>query len=388
MSKKALSPELKIVLALTAVLIGWLLAITVPRSERSNQDSSAIIGLQSEGKVFCLDGTGSWGYLPQNESRNLNRWDQRLFGLRNGKTSDVERLHDSADRPAPIPVVPKADDSNIASNYKNLWHPVKKRLPEKYSPQPSDTEKKTLVAEKEPDQSTVDLAKALPPISTDLTGQPSNSKPSDLASTIETSAKKWGNDVKIEPLTTTPFTTSEKPLWDDKIVGPPENVSTQADPLAADAKQALDRSNERIEEIEKPLSSAVQTAGLFLPVDTPMDDGISAVSALETTSDAPLSSKVSYPEKEAAPSAATSQETEEVEYLVVKQTANTNQIAAPTPVTVYIAKEGERAEEIAQRFKINSSQIKYFTDINGHGFELGKPLHAGTQILIPVTDEP
>ena len=146
------SAELKVVLTIVIVILGWLIAITVPENGHGrNRSSFSLLTKKSanpskEGAgVFCVDGDEAFGYLPP---RIFSKSPYALQALlerpgRRGFSRPLERGDSPAspinpelsEKGKPVPLAEETKKKGIIgtvsandSDYQNLWgdQPVKK----------------------------------------------------------------------------------------------------------------------------------------------------------------------------------------------------------------------------------------------------------------------
>lgn len=300
MSAPPFSSELKVILALTALLIGWVFAAMVPKNDTPEQlgRGSTLTGvLSATGETPCLDGNGAFGYLSTGGTETASAASQIasiLLGRGFGAVSDSFGTALSFSGPgaktdafASKPFVPKkpslsADNVKL---YRNFWsgNLVTNRpasSPDGGAANQSDAElaSDALANVEAPNASAPDQKNSETNIAAKTeTANTSDAAPNDLASDEKASfdrnaaaapvatdsdalssggfsqedllsdrqkgpiSPRWKEELEVVPIEGPEFTVEPMPDWNDVVALNGSNAAdaaSAADPLAQEAKKA------------------------------------------------------------------------------------------------------------------------------------------------------
>lgn len=423
MSAAPFSSELKVILALTALFIGWVFAAMVPKNNPSDAlESGTTLGgvLAPTGEVPCLDGNGTFGFLPQRADSDtfLAQTASILLGRRLDAVTDSGAAAIALSGPgaktdafASTLYIPKNTPlTGSPSQYRDFWS---SRTPAGAGTLPnaestvqntestdenseqavkSDSSDALLAAvapnsstdsgQNSPEKAVFDQNAAAEPVTTDTTEPIAGFTQEDLLDDRQKgpTALRWKKELEVTEIEGPEFSADAMPVWNDDLALAglqPENAAD--DPLALEAQKAqneglLADATKVARPVNQDANTPSQTAqDAIRPVEHHQALGAPASEGI-TTANAVLYHPNSDPSEPANPSPRTGT-------LVVRKKPAVRTLPAPTPVTIYTATGDETASDLIEKFQISVEQRTYFQELNKG--TLDGPIAAGSEILIP-----
>lgn len=425
MSAAPFSSELKVILALTALFIGWVFAAMVPKNNPPNSlEKGSTLGgvLAPAGDVPCLDGNGGFGFLPKRADTDsfYAQAASMLLGRRLDAVSDSGGAAVAFSGPgaktdafASTLYIPK--NTRLAGSpaqYRDLWSrraPAANRSPNTESALTGQNDASTAQNDQQtaenaspdpllaavapnssadfnqnsPEKAVFDQNAAAEPVTTDTT-EPAGFTQEDLLDDRQKgpTALCWKKELEVTEIEGPEFSSDAMPDWSDAFaLNGTKTENTPDDPLALEAQKAQ---NEGLladsTKVARPMNHSGDTAtdaanDAIVPVEhrqalnAPASEGITTADAVENHQNS------NSTDRAAAPSSRTGT-------LVVRKKPSVRRVPAPTPVTIYTAHGDESASDLIEKFGVNERLRPYFYELNKEKIAAG-PIAAGSEILIP-----